>query len=110
MEDDPATKFYKSRLRRSSSFSASGTPPIYNFDTWSREHYGANFERRKAAKEKYERLQRRYEEHAHIMQNEIILVCLVIVVLVISYFKFMVESSLDRPKESKKNHSDAKNK
>lgn len=49
-EVDPQTRFYRSR-----GSTPTGKTPIYDFDEWSREHYGTAFKRREAAKEKFER-------------------------------------------------------
>lgn len=106
VEDDPSTKFYKARLRRRSSFTeGGGTPPIYNFDTWSREHYGASFDRRKAAKARFERLQMRHRDHTFMMQNEIILFSMILIICTITYLKFMAESAYDTPKSITKTSS-----
>ncbi|XP_045503440.1 dnaJ homolog subfamily C member 30, mitochondrial-like [Colias croceus] len=37
---DPTLKFYKSRATRQVTPTMDGRTPIYDFDTWSREHYG----------------------------------------------------------------------
>ncbi|KRT83509.1 Chaperone [Oryctes borbonicus] len=41
-DDDPRTKFYRSREHRHRPM---GRTPIYDFDEWSRAHYGATFAR-----------------------------------------------------------------
>jgi DnaJ homolog subfamily C member 30 len=46
--DDETTKFYKSRLRREHT----GKSKIYDFDTWTQEHYGASFNRKMENKRK----------------------------------------------------------
>lgn len=100
IEDDASTKFYKARLRRRSSFTGGNASTIYNFDTWSREHYGASFERRKAAKEKFERYQIRNRENTLMVQNEIILFSVIVVICVMTYLKFLAESAYDTPKQT----------
>lgn len=52
-EDDPQTRFYKKRMTRTHVPTASGRTPIYDFDEWSRNHYGASFNRKKKAEEKF---------------------------------------------------------
>lgn len=99
VEDDASTKFYKARLKRYTSYGTTGTTPIYNFDTWSREHYGSNFQRRKAAKEKFNMMQFRERENVLIMQNEIVLFSMLLIFCIITYLKFLSESSLDTPKQ-----------
>ncbi|XP_013112847.1 dnaJ homolog subfamily C member 30, mitochondrial isoform X2 [Stomoxys calcitrans] len=71
VEEDPSTKFYKSRFKKSTVADSEGRSPIYDFDEWSRQHYGTSFQRRQTAKQKYDR----------------------------SYLKFYSESSYDTPKE-----------
>ncbi|XP_037806419.1 dnaJ homolog subfamily C member 30, mitochondrial-like [Lucilia sericata] len=97
VEDDPSTKFYKSRFTKSKVSDTEGRTPIYNFDEWSKAHYGKSFERRKAAKAKYERTEAQAKEHALIAQNEILLFGIAFVCVLV-YLKFMVESSYDTPK------------
>ncbi|XP_059474424.1 dnaJ homolog subfamily C member 30, mitochondrial-like [Neocloeon triangulifer] len=47
-EQAAVSKFYKSR-----GMTYSGKTPIYDFDEWSREHYGKTFARREKAKAQY---------------------------------------------------------
>lgn len=98
VEDDPSTKFYKSRFTKSKVSDSEGRTPIYDFDEWSRAHYGRTFERRNAAKAKHERTQAQQKEHALIAQNEILLFGIAFICVLI-YLKFMAESSYDTPKE-----------
>lgn len=100
IEDDDSTKFYKARLRRRNSFTDGNRSTIYNFDTWSREHYGASFDRRKAAKAKFERYQIKNRENQLMVQNEIILFSIILVICVMTYLKFMAESAYDTPKQT----------
>lgn len=44
-DEDPLAKFYKSREHRSRAPPPSGRTPIYDFDEWSRQHYGATLRR-----------------------------------------------------------------
>jgi DnaJ homolog subfamily C member 30 len=55
VEDDAQTKFYKARMRRSETPHMSGRTPIYDFDEWSRLHYGENFDRTRAAQQRFNR-------------------------------------------------------
>lgn len=57
-EDDAQTKFYKQHMRRDRPPPPTGSTPIYDFDEWSRQHYGKNFDRRQTAKKRYERIKR----------------------------------------------------
>lgn len=98
VEDDPTTKFYKSRFKKSSVSDTEGRTPIYDFDEWSRQHYGSSFQRRQTAKEKFDRNQKRDKEQVLMMQNEILLFS-VMVLSALAYLKFYSESSYDFPKE-----------
>lgn len=56
VEDDPQTKFYKQRMNRTRQPTAPGQQqPIYDFDEWSRAHYGKKFEQAQQAKKRYKR-------------------------------------------------------
>lgn len=57
-EDDPQTKFYKQHMRKDRPPPPTGATPIYDFDEWSRAHYGTNFNRRQTARKRYERIKR----------------------------------------------------
>ncbi|XP_065334033.1 dnaJ homolog subfamily C member 30, mitochondrial [Cloeon dipterum] len=48
-EQKSVSKFYKSR-----GMTYTGKTPIYDFDEWSREHYGRTFARREKAKERHQ--------------------------------------------------------
>lgn len=62
--DDPQTRFYKQHLRRQEAPHASGRTPIYDFDEWSKNHYGTAFNRRMAAKQKYDnKTENRVNDH-----------------------------------------------
>lgn len=55
-EDDPQTKFYKQHMNRTKAPPPTGSTPIYDFDEWSRAHYGETFDRRRTAKKRYEQM------------------------------------------------------
>ncbi|PZC83455.1 hypothetical protein B5X24_HaOG207438 [Helicoverpa armigera] len=48
---DPTLKFYKSRGHRRAVPTMDGRQPIYDFDSWAKNHYGTLFEKRKYEKE-----------------------------------------------------------
>lgn len=77
-EDDPQTKFYKARMKKSEVPHSSGRQPIYNFDEWSRAHYGSSFERRKAAKQRYETQELKKESIKFGIQNEILIFSIIL--------------------------------
>lgn len=98
VEDDPETKFYKSRFKKSQVSDEMGRTPIYDFDEWSRSHYGKSFQRRKDAKARFERKQAQNRENVLILQNEVTLFGFVFLAVAM-YAIFYTESSLDAPKE-----------
>lgn len=53
-EDDAQTRFYKQHMKKSARPEATGRTPIYDFDEWSRSHYGTSFNRRQKAKQKFD--------------------------------------------------------
>jgi DnaJ family protein C protein 30 len=71
-EDDAQTKFYKARMHRSKP-TATGRTPIYDFDEWSKNHYGESFDRQQRAKKKYQEKIEKEESHVYSLQKEYIL-------------------------------------
>ncbi|KDR16290.1 DnaJ-like protein subfamily C member 30 [Zootermopsis nevadensis] len=53
-QDDPELRFYRSREHRSRAPPPTGKTSIYDFDEWTRMHYGKVFARREAAKARHE--------------------------------------------------------
>ncbi|XP_073845656.1 dnaJ homolog subfamily C member 30, mitochondrial-like [Musca autumnalis] len=96
--DDATTRFYKSRFRKSKVADSKGRTQMYDFDEWTRQHYGDSFERRRTAKEKYDYNKEREKDDLLIMQKEIVLLCIAIF-SVLAYWKVYSESSYDLPKE-----------
>uniref|UniRef100_A0A1B0BL66 J domain-containing protein n=1 Tax=Glossina palpalis gambiensis TaxID=67801 RepID=A0A1B0BL66_9MUSC len=78
-----------------------GRTPIYNFDEWSRAHYGQSFERRKTAKEKHDRQTYEAKDQKLMSQNEYLLLVIMIFTC-LGYYKFATESSYDTPKDQTK--------
>ncbi|KAM8704574.1 hypothetical protein ACLKA7_009085 [Drosophila subpalustris] len=97
-EDDPQTKFYKSRFTKSKVADMEGRTPIYDFDEWSRAHYGKNFDRRQAAQQKYDRLQMQKEHSRISAQTDLVMLTLIFACLAV-YLMFVAESSYDTPKQ-----------
>ncbi|KAH8310035.1 hypothetical protein KR044_004136 [Drosophila immigrans] len=101
VEDDPQTKFYKSRFTKSKVVDTEGRTPIYDFDEWSRAHYGKNFDRRQAAQQKHER-QRVQKENSRISgQNDLVMLTFIFAGVAV-YLMFVAESSYDTPKQRAK--------
>lgn len=80
-EDDPQTRFYKARMNRSDAPTPTGRTPIYDFDEWSRAHYGDTFERRQEGKKKFVRKEQERKMEADSLQKDYMLFSLVLVVI-----------------------------
>lgn len=106
-EDDPQTRFYKKRMTRTHVPTASGRTPIYDFDEWSRNHYGKNFERKKAADAKFRaKVEREETIDSHVLQGYVVYA---MVGLAVFYGLILLnESSHDRPKALEKKNDDIK--
>nr|CAH7769605.1 unnamed protein product [Callosobruchus chinensis] len=50
--EEPMDRFHKSRETRAKPPTPTGRTPIYDFDEWSKQHYGATFQRKQTNKEK----------------------------------------------------------
>ena len=80
--DDPKTRFYKSRDRYTPS-PFTGKTPIYDFDEWSRAHYGETFQRdihrrNRAAQIRYmDRENVRHHKFEKVVVSVIVTTCLV---------------------------------
>ncbi|XP_020817493.1 dnaJ homolog subfamily C member 30 [Drosophila serrata] len=98
VEDDPETKFYKSRFQKSRVADSEGRTPIYDFDEWSRSHYGKSFDRRQAAQAKYDRIKVQKESNKISSQTDMVLLSLLFAGVAI-YLMFLAESSYDTPKQ-----------
>ncbi|XP_037946143.1 dnaJ homolog subfamily C member 30, mitochondrial [Teleopsis dalmanni] len=98
IEDDAETKFYKSRFRRSTVENMSGRTPIYNFDEWSRAHYGNTFQRKQNAKLRYDQKQHKTAVHNTCTQYDTILFSFLVLFAGGLYMFHFVESSYDTPK------------
>ncbi|EDV48215.1 dnaJ homolog subfamily C member 30 [Drosophila erecta] len=98
VEDDAETKFYKSRFQKSRVADSDGRTPIYDFDEWSRNHYGKSFDRRQAAQAKYDRIKVQKETNKMSGQTDIVLLSFIFAGVAV-YLMFLAESSYDTPKQ-----------
>lgn len=106
-EDDPQTRFYKKRMTRAHVPTASGRTPIYDFDEWSRNHYGKNFERKKAAEARFrEKAEREEFADSRVIHGYVVYA---MVGLALLYGLILLnESSHDSPKVIKRKSDDEK--
>jgi DnaJ homolog subfamily C member 30 len=95
-EDDPQTKFYKSRFRRTE---ATGRTPIYDFDEWSRMHYGDHFARKRAAQTRYEI--RRTKEAPFMVPKEklIVMLGMVLVMFLVNFYTDQKNDWVTKPSD-----------
>nr|CAI5830801.1 unnamed protein product [Callosobruchus analis] len=63
--EEPVDKFHQSRETRSKPPTPTGRTPIYDFDEWSKQHYGATFRKKQINKENA----RIYQMHREMEQN-----------------------------------------
>ncbi|EAT37017.1 AAEL010955-PA [Aedes aegypti] len=106
-EDDPQTRFYKKRMTRAHVPTASGRTPIYDFDEWSRNHYGKNFERKKAADAKFRaKAERESQIDSHVLQGYVVYA----MVGVAMFYGLILlnERSHDTPKAQERTSDDKK--
>ncbi|XP_067015042.1 dnaJ homolog subfamily C member 30, mitochondrial [Anabrus simplex] len=90
--DDDQTRFYKSRTRRHTAPTPTGRTPIYDFDEWSRAHYGDAFARRAAAKEKFERKVMRERTNVYDIEKELVVFGILSFIMVYVLFNYAAQS------------------
>ncbi|XP_058117270.1 dnaJ homolog subfamily C member 30, mitochondrial [Anopheles ziemanni] len=95
-EDDAQTRFYKKRMNRTHAPTASGRTPIYDFDEWSRNHYGSRFEQKMKAEERFKRKAEREEIFQTRLQHEYIIFPLLFFCILYCVIAFQ-EASYDTP-------------
>ncbi|ETN60613.1 hypothetical protein AND_007782 [Anopheles darlingi] len=106
VEDDAQTRFYKKRMTRSQAPTATGRTPIYDFDEWSRVHYGSRFEQKMKAEERFRKKAEREEIFKARMQHEYIIFPLLLFCLFYIAIVFQ-EGTYDTPKPVTKKESDS---
>ncbi|XP_073948292.1 uncharacterized protein [Choristoneura fumiferana] len=67
---DPTLKFYKSRATRHVAPTIDGKIPIYDFDAWSKNHYGTVFKKSQYDKELLRKKQEKQADAAHSNRQE----------------------------------------
>lgn len=77
-EPDPKMGFYKSRERRTRPPPPDGRTPIYDFDEWSKQHYGATFAKDIQRKQKIirnTRVELKYQENKRLEKMIFVILC-----------------------------------
>ncbi|XP_040156172.1 dnaJ homolog subfamily C member 30, mitochondrial [Anopheles arabiensis] len=96
-EDDAQTRFYKKRMTRTHAPTATGRTPIYDFDEWSRNHYGSRFDQKMKAEERFKKKAEREEIFKTRLQHEYIIFPLLFVCVMYCVIVFQ-EGTYDAPK------------
>ncbi|XP_055853952.1 dnaJ homolog subfamily C member 30, mitochondrial isoform X2 [Episyrphus balteatus] len=96
-EDDAQTKFYKSRFTKSKVANPQGQNPIYDFDEWSKAHYGKSIHRKKAAQQRHDRKEAEKKDNVVTFQKEMVIYALVIGTILV-FIVGNMESSYDSPR------------
>ncbi|XP_053680883.1 dnaJ homolog subfamily C member 30, mitochondrial [Anopheles nili] len=100
-EDDAQTRFYKKRMSRTQAPTATGRTPIYDFDEWSRSHYGSRFDQKMKAEERFRKKAEREEIFKTRLQHEYIIFPLLFFCILYCAIVFQ-EGSYDTPKPTAK--------
>lgn len=104
-EEDPQTRFYKARMKRSNVPNASGRTPIYDFDEWSRSHYGANFARKQEAMNKMNTQEEKRKSNMLDFQTEVVMftgIVMVAFVIIVGIMETANDVDQTGRKDSKK--------
>lgn len=78
-------KFYRSREKRTRPPPPDGKTPIYDFDEWSKQHYGAMFARDMYTRSRRNARQRTYEHADNMRKCERVVAAFFVVTLMIFY-------------------------
>lgn len=83
--EDPHARFYRSREVRTRPPPPDGRTPIYDFDEWSKQHYGATFAKDMHLKQRRRMRQMTYQHADWNRKNERFLVAFFAVVMIVLY-------------------------
>lgn len=98
--EDPLHKFYKSRESRKRPPNVNGREPIYNFDEWSRNHYGEAMRKTQDIRQRKAFYDKRREEEKDTKDFEISLYGLIFGGFVCMILKECYHASLEKPKKT----------
>ncbi|XP_038214234.1 dnaJ homolog subfamily C member 30, mitochondrial-like [Zerene cesonia] len=101
---DPTLKFYKSRATRQVTPTMDGKTPIYDFDSWSREHYGDILRKNQHAKRMIRIRKESANMHRQSVRQEFIIYFISVVIFL--FMAFVVYGTPDFDQDTiKKNKS-----
>jgi DnaJ family protein C protein 30 len=100
-QTDTEARFYESREQRSRA-SPTGKTPIYNFDEWTRMHYGEVFARREAARARYKRNVKRniIDRQSYYSEIALLGIVCILILLSVSHMKNMSYDVVDEKVEN----------
>lgn len=81
--EHPQAKFYESRH--------TGTTPVYDFDQWSKAHYGYAFERSQRIKQRWEAKQDKIRKEKEDIKSEKAIASILVVLFIILMYSLMSE-------------------
>ncbi|CAK1541659.1 unnamed protein product [Leptosia nina] len=99
---DPTLKFYKSRASRHITPTIDGKTPIYDFDAWSREHYGNILKKNQHAKKIIKTKKESAALHAQAIYEESIVYFVCGVAFLFVFFAFYGTTNYDENNIQKK--------
>ncbi|CAH2093919.1 unnamed protein product [Euphydryas editha] len=79
---DPTLKFYKSRQTRNVVPTMDGRTPIYDFDSWSKNHYGELLKKKQYEKNFIRQQQSKRTNVSHDMNQEFVIYAMISIIIV----------------------------
>lgn len=106
--NDPLYNFYKSRETRTRPPPPDGRQPIYDFDEWSRQHYGETLKKVREVKERRAFYSEQRQSRKEYTQHEICIYGSFVVLIMCMFFKGINDSDVVRTTlgNKKKNNVD----
>ncbi|XP_014363078.1 dnaJ homolog subfamily C member 30, mitochondrial [Papilio machaon] len=101
--DDPTVKFYKSHSKRQVAPTMDGKTPIYDFDAWSKQHYGDLLQKSVYEKEFLKKKAAKARELQHGNQQETLFYTLFAVGCLFLFLVVYGQDDYDRDRVAKNN-------
>ncbi|KAG7303620.1 hypothetical protein JYU34_012151 [Plutella xylostella] len=101
---DPTLKFYKSRTKRTVIPTMDGKTPIYDFDSWAKNHYGETFKKSQYEKELLKRKKAKQMDQESSVRQETY--TYIIIFLTALFGLFVINGTDDYDKDLIKTPSD----
>ena len=84
-EMDPTTRFYKARMKKEHA-TATGRTPIYDFDEWTKSHYGGEMRRQQQIRQNFKSAHEKTTSNRAGSQLDFMLFSLFLMVLLAAIF------------------------